>query len=225
MHVPANALLFAIIFGCLAQPRPLAAKVQGWAVGAWLPRLGLPALGCAILWVAWVRLPGEYWGEEARKALRDGLLPQSLALVEKSLRFGHENPEVYFYRGEAYRAMGRAQTIRVLRRAPFAEAVKAFDAALAIFPQDENAWIRRAQALDGLQRFEDAETAYLTAIALDPNLGALYAYYAAHLRRLGRNEEAQEQLGIAQHLNVQSFERILVDPLDVHRLRLPEAGE
>jgi tetratricopeptide (TPR) repeat protein len=226
MHIPSNALLFSIIFGCLAQPRAVAPEQPApWGAGALLPRLVLPAIALWMLGIALCRFPGEYWTEETRKALRDHKFQSVPALAGKAVKYDPKNPDAYFYQGEAFRILASAQRIRTLRRAPFEQAVAFYDSSLRAFPQDENIWVRRGQALDGLQRFAEAENSFLTAIRLDPNLGALYGYYAAHLRRVGREEEAQVQLDRAAQLKTQKLDRILSDPQDVQRVPPPAPAE
>jgi tetratricopeptide (TPR) repeat protein len=225
MHIPSNALLFSIIFGCLAQPRAVAPEqARPWGAGAIVPRIVLPALAVWMLAIAFSRLPGEYWTEETRKALRDRKIQRVPTLAAKAARYDSTNPDAYFYQGEAYRIMGSSQKIRTLRRGPFEQAVAAYDAALRLFPQDENLWVRRGQALDGLQRYAEAETSFLTAIRLDPNLGALYWYYAAHLRLVGREDEVETQVAKAIELKSGNLSRILPDPEDVQRLPAPAAA-
>jgi O-antigen ligase len=226
MHIPSNALLFSIIFGCLAQPRPVAPEqARPWGPGAVVPRVVLPAIALWMLGIAVYRLPGEYWTEETRKALRDRKFQAVPALASKAIRYDPRNPDAYFYQGEAYRIIASAHNIRTLRRTPFEQAVVAYDTSLRAFPQDENVWVRRGQALAGLQRFADAETSFLTAIQLDTNLGALYGYYAQYLRRVGREEEAEKQLRRGAELKAVNLERILLDSHDVHRLPLPGATD
>jgi tetratricopeptide (TPR) repeat protein len=203
----------------------VAAEAKAWGAGAIVPRLVLPAVAVWMLVISVSRLPGEYWTEETRKALRDRKVPRVPALASKAIRYDSGNPEAYFYQGEAYRIIGGAQKIRTLRRTPFEQAVTAYDAALRLFPQDENVWVRRAQALDGLQRYAEAENAFLTAIQLDPNLGALRWYYAKHLRLVGREEEVERQVAKAVELKSSNLARILEDPQDVLRLPAPAAAD
>ncbi len=226
MHIPTNALLFSIIFGCLAQPRAIAPEQPvPWGAGAILPRLVLPAIALWMLGIAIVRLPGEYWTEETRKALRDHKFQSVPALAARATRYDPGNPDAYFYQGESYRILATAQRIRTLRRTPFELAILAYDASLRVFPQDENVWVRRGQALDGVQRFAEAENSFLTALRLDPNLGALYWYYAAHLRRVGREEEIDAQVAKAVALHSANLSHLLPDPQDVQHLPPPPAGE
>ena len=71
MHIPGNALLFAFIFGMLANPgveRPanfIESRVLPWG------RLLLPALGLWMIWSGLPLLPSEWCAEQARQALRD----------------------------------------------------------------------------------------------------------------------------------------------------------
>src|SRR5262249_18701969 len=82
LHIPANTLLLAAVFGILANPGvelPYTAR-RFPKVDFWL-RLSLPALA---LWMALVglrRLPSEYYGEQARIALRDDQYAESAALA------------------------------------------------------------------------------------------------------------------------------------------------
>jgi O-antigen ligase len=226
MHIPSNALLFSVIFGCLAQPRAVVPEQPvAWGLGAIVPRVVLPAIALWMLGIAVYRFPGEYLTEETRKALRDRKIQTVPALASKAIRYDPRNPDAYFYQGEAFRIIASGQRIRTLRRTPFEQAVAAYDASLRAFPQDENVWVRRAQALDGLQRFAEAENCFLTAIRLDPNLGALYGYYAAHLRLVGREDEVEIQVAKAVELKTANLSRILPDPNDVQRLPIPVAAD
>ena len=56
----------------------------------------------------------------------------------------------------------------------------AYEQGLRIFPQDENLLLRRAQVLDRLRRFDEAEASYLAAIAADPRLTVLQDFYRKH---------------------------------------------
>jgi tetratricopeptide (TPR) repeat protein len=161
----------------------------------------VPALGVYVLVVAPRRLPGEYYIEKARVALRDQLFEESLALAQKALTFEERNPNLYFYIGSARRGMARQSRDLVQRRAELEAAAQSYLAALAIFPQDENALVRLAQALAQLGHFKQAEKAYLKALEMDPNLGVLHAYYARHLAFVGREKEAEERFAHALSLD------------------------
>jgi O-antigen ligase len=208
LHIPANALVFAFIFGVLARPEcdkpaPETACVVV-AAAAW----ALPALSVVILGAGLPKLPGEYWCERARLAMRDRQFQKAIELGTRALHHQRLNPELYFYIGYSHLRLGQTLTVQSLRPPFFEAAVTHLRASLALFPQDENAWVRLGQALDGLKRFAEAEQAYLEAIRLDPNLGVLFAYYAAHLNARGRYDEAAEQLATGQKLTSENLAKI-----------------
>ena len=70
-----------------------------------------------------------------------------------------------------------------------------------IFPQDEQTLGLLARVLDSLQRYREAGLVYERAIAVDPRLARLHAYYARHLAAVGRLEEAEAQLAKAEELD------------------------
>lgn len=211
LHIPGNALTFAFIFGILASPR---AGPQGDAAAAkWsLPvRIALPALG---LWMALTGLPkwpGEYWCERARVALRDRKFDLSIELARRAIGDEPRNPDVYFHLGEAHRSLALATPGRAQKRPHFEAAIDAYRRSLAIFPRDEHVLVRLGQSLDELERFTEAREAYETAIRHDPQLGVLHAYFSRHLSRVGRSEEAKEQLDEARRLSAHSLQYIVGD--------------
>lgn len=192
LHIPGNALVFAFIFGVLASPVAVPEAPARRVHTAF--RWAIPALGIAILFAGLPKLPGEYWCEKARIALRNRDFDAAIEFAEKGIAREKRNPELYFHLGEANRALAASIRVRQQRTPYFEAAVAAYKKGLQLFPQDENLWIRLGQALDGLRAFAEAESAYLTAINLDPNLSVLYTYYSVHLELRGRTEEAQEQL-------------------------------
>jgi O-antigen ligase len=85
MHVPANAMVFAFIFGILANPgmerRPtfVDRRVTPWA------KLLAPALGVFMLWRGLPLFPSEYYAEMSRVALRDHKLLDVIKLGQKAI--------------------------------------------------------------------------------------------------------------------------------------------
>jgi O-antigen ligase len=211
LHIPANALVFAVVFSLLAGENGLTSaqpRLLHWS------RFALPALG---LWLALAGLPkirGEYWTNWARKAFNRLELNRAIAFSRKAIVAEPQNPDGYFYLGEANRGLASSLRQRTLRVPFFRESVDAFRRGLDQFPQDEETWVRYGQALDGLQDFATADTAFRTAIDLDPNLGILYAYYAAHLRLCGRFEEADVQIANARKYAIRNVAPIVERALD-----------
>jgi tetratricopeptide (TPR) repeat protein len=148
-------------------------------------------------------------------ALRNFDLDQAITFGQAALERETRNPFIYFHIGGAH--LGNALLAPDLEtgRAEYEAAVSAYLDALSIFPQDEHAVIRLAQALTGLGKFKEAEQAFLKATQLDPNLGATHVYYAAFLSEIGRQKEAEERLAIGQALSGRTDEQILFGtPLD-----------
>lgn len=219
MHIPGNALLFAFFFGILANPGTRRPEPAGaWGSPATLTRAVLPLTGIALLTGVAYRHRGEDLAEEARTALRDHHYRQCIENAQKSIEADPSNPYAYFYLGEGFRVTAGGMKIAPLRIVLFEKAIAAYRDGLQHFPQDEALWIRLGQALDGARRFDEAEEAYQAAIRNDPQLGVIYAYYAAHLHLVGRPGEAkaasqkarkldphtQHQVGMAE---VRSIER------------------
>jgi O-antigen ligase len=234
MHIPGNALLFAFIFGMLANPgieRP-----PSFVTGRLLPwgRLLLPALGVWMIWAGLPLLPSEWCAEQSRIALRDNKYIDSIDYANLGLgrfdeygrppvldparapfwsawfggidsmvrRFGPNprNPDLYFYLGEANRALGSRMPLFILKRRYYDAAVAAFHDGLSVFPQDENALVRLAQSLDGLRQYNAAEQVYQECFRVDPHLATMRAYYATHLLDQGKTSEAAAAVQIQHEL-------------------------
>jgi len=216
MHIPGNALMFAFIFGLMANPGIDRQEQEGLAPGlAGIFRFALPLLGLWLLISGFPKLPAEYFAEQARVALRDKDYPKALSDAnkamggeippeetgwpERALRiFGGDklNPNLYFYCGEANRITGfTARNIAfnnyMLKRMRLGAAVDFYQRGVLVFPQDENMLVRLGQTLDVLKRYDEAEDVFQEAIRLDPNLSFIYAYYGAHLKAMGRLEESK----------------------------------
>ena len=71
MHIPGNALLFAFIFGIVANPG--VERASSFVAGRIVPwgRVVLPALGGWMIWAGLPLLPSEWCAEQSREALRD----------------------------------------------------------------------------------------------------------------------------------------------------------
>jgi len=192
LHIPGHALIFAFIFGIMANP----GSVTDGAPAKWpfLLRWALPVIALTLLLFAFPKFAGAYWAEMARVALRDDDVELALKYAAEAQQFEDRNPELYFHLGTAYRRAALADEDREAKVAHLNSSVQAYLAALAIFPQDENAMVRLAQVLGSLGRFKDAEKFYQGALALDPKLGRIHAYYARHLALVGRDKEAENRL-------------------------------
>jgi tetratricopeptide (TPR) repeat protein len=217
MHIPGNALIFAFLFGIVANPafssEPSKVLDLGFMPAA---KLLLPVLGGFMLWNGCRLIPSEYCAEVSRSALRDhnyvqainyaklglqspdfpaaavpeGEKPTLLDLALARTGGNARNPLLYFYLGEANRGLAARMPSRFMQLLNFEKADVAFQAGLKVFPQDESMLIREGEVLDGLRRFAAAEAIYQKALDVDPNLGTVHEYYENHLRAEGKAAEA-----------------------------------
>ncbi len=220
MHIPGNAMIFAFLFGVMANPameRPPAFvdRLIPWT------KVLLPALGVFMLWRSLPLLPSEYCSEMARRALRSEdfmgaiqyarkgiggtvgdfapvaramLVPETPEILDKFLSKtggNPNNPDLYFYIGEANRVLAVRMLNPYMKRRYYGAAATAFAAGLKVFPQEESMLVRYGQSLDGMGRFSDAEGAYQEALKWDPKLDAIHQYYESHLAAEGKKAEAE----------------------------------
>lgn len=193
LHIPANALLLASVGGMLANPSvEIDAPPGPVALGLrqLVPRLTLVAAGLWLAVVALPKLPGEWYAEESRVARRDGRWLEAANLARLGLGFEKQNPNLYFSLAES--DWEQSQHIRnpAIARSFADAAVAPYREALALFPEDARAWLKLAWTLSMLGRVDEADAAFASALAWDPNNGALQTYYGHHLRTLGKTELA-----------------------------------
>jgi len=200
-HIPANTLLAAFLFGILARPirvaGPEAPGCEGW--GRWL-RWFAPIAGAAMAVLVWWRMPGEYFAERARVALRNKQYPESQKFAESGLAYDQNNPDLFYYLGEATRGRAYEDSELFIQLALWETSAEAFEEGLLLFPQDTRLLLKFGEALDTLRRFQEAESIFQRAIANDPNFGNVYAYYGSHWLAQGRLTEARAYFSKALEL-------------------------
>jgi hypothetical protein len=169
LHIPANVLLLAFVFGILAnsgaqwEPElpPADAAVVLW-------RLALPIIAIVLL-VQGTRLwLGEYFTERSRTALRDDRPAVSISYALEGLKHEKGNPNLYFYLARARMLQGSAMANPRAAGSFYRAALAAAAAGHALAPRDETFLVELAFADDALQRFGEAEWRYSQARALDP---------------------------------------------------------
>lgn len=206
LHIPVNALLLAWVCGILANPgRDLAAGSAGSGAGRdkltrLLPRLALPALGASLLVAAWLFLPGEYFAESARVALRDGEYLRSVNAARAGVEVAVDDPNLYYYLGESRLLQAGSVENSIAAHSFYEGAVEAFAAGHALFPQDTRINLRLGLALDEMSDYAAAERVFEETLRWDPNSGRVWTYYAAHLQRQGFTEAARSAYGRAVQL-------------------------
>jgi O-antigen ligase len=185
LHIPANVLLLALVFGILANSGPPhraeagcpTIRLVGW-------RLISPALGLIILIQCARLLPGEYFTEKARTSLRDDDPPSAALYAQRGLESEHNNPYLYQYLGSAFFEEGDdLMTDPPARTSSYKAAITAFEQAQVLAPQDKTFPLALGSLYDLLGRFDEAEWIFDKALALDPKSIPTRQCYDAHLKR------------------------------------------
>jgi len=184
LHIPANALLMAFVFGIITNPgiqfdnsdRKSGSSIIFWKL--------LLAVAAAILLVqVWRFAPGEYFAEKARISLRDNRYFSAVAFASEGLKHEKEDPNLFYYLGRAKTLAGDAQANPEAKRSFYEAALGAFEMARKLVPLDEVYVLELAFTYDALTRFEEAEWMYNEALGLDPKSTSAKLYYTTHLDR------------------------------------------
>jgi tetratricopeptide (TPR) repeat protein len=193
LHIPANALLLAFVFGTLANPGIMMPRITetGERITHYL-KLALPALGVWIAVAGLPSLPAEYFAEQARQAFREERYKDTVDLAAIGLTGDPRNPYLHLYQGQAQSSLGETSTNLDAARRDFAAAVESFRKGIKLYPQDQWMLIGLASSLDGLGQFAEARTVYEEAIKWNPSSAPIHLYFATHLRLAGRFDEAEQ---------------------------------
>jgi O-antigen ligase len=197
LHIPANTFLLAFVFGTLANTgRNLHAGEDlppaRFRLLDLLPRLALPGLGLWIIVAGLPRLPGEYYCEQARIALRNKDYLVALHEAELGLAHEHQNPDLYFYLGEARQSIaGDHPDNDPLARSFRQAAIEPYRAALSLYPEDSPVLLRLGEVLTRLHDFGAADAVFQQALKWDPHSATVYTYDGFFLQRAGRSAEAK----------------------------------
>ena len=181
LHMPANALLLALVFGLVANPCMQPASEIPRPAGSPLPRVATIALAVVLLLQCARLLPGEYYGERARTALLDEDPSMTVALAKKALVYEQENPNVFFYLGRALVALGHQKGHTEERPSLHQGALTAFEKARRLVPLDGTYPLEMALVYDEMGRFAEAEQMFNIARSRDPRSIGIVQRYEAHL--------------------------------------------
>ena len=185
LHIPANVLLLAFVFGILANPgNQRQGDVSTTAnTRAWLWRLLLPAIGVIAAIQCVCLLPGEYFAEQARTSLRDKHAGTAIRFALRGLETEHNNPNLYDYLGSAQIERGDARSKPEERAWYYRRALEPFENARRLAPLDESFALELGYTYDALGRFAEAEWMYNEALRLDPKSISTKGHYEEHLER------------------------------------------
>jgi O-antigen ligase len=182
LHIPANVLLLAFVFGILAnagleresestRPRPRFT----------LARVALP-LVALLLAAGCVRcLPAEYCAECARVALRDERHVAAMLWAKRAIARDRQNPKTWFYLGESRVRRAEGVASPAVQASFERAALSPFQEALALAPADETFLIALGRIYDSLGRFPEADWMFGRALRWDPRSDVARKSYAAHL--------------------------------------------
>ena len=213
LHIPANACVMAFVFGILANSGiHLSSSPQdssSTSAAKWLSsaRIIPAALGLWLMIVALPKWPGEFYRDKAKRLLSDWRIldssefaTQAEVVARKGLRYDSKNPELYFFLGEAQVLLADFAASPAEQTRLNEESVASFKSALQLSPRDVRYVLSLASSLDALGRFDEAETALLFAIKLDPKSGKTHSAYAAHFHVQKKLAEAEAEYEVALKL-------------------------
>ena len=225
VHIPANALHIALIFGMIATrpARPDDPPARGWA---WGPLVLVPILGVWMIASGTPKVPGEFFVEKARARLVEGKIGEALKHTEQALKWGTRNPEVHYYIGEADRLLCGQFASPPAQAALIGAAHRAYSNGLALFPQDVRLVLMTAWTLQRLGRFDEAAVLLARAAELDPNSGTVWAYHALHRKHSRKPAEALAFYEKAYQLgcNIPDVMAVLGEQLDPQALQKAAAA-
>ncbi len=193
LHIPANALLLAFVFGLVANPgikySSHSSESPRPAVDI-VPQIAIALLGIILLLQCTRLFLGEYYAEHARTALLDENPSAAIAFANKALIHEKQNPDIYFYLGRALTAVAH-QKNRPAERAPLYEgALAAFEEATRLAPLDGTYPTELACTYDEIGRFAEAEQQYAIARSRDPRSTAISQLYQFHLESWQKDGKA-----------------------------------
>ena len=184
LHIPANALLLAFVFGIIANPGVRGANEPAPpGKGHLFGRMVVPALGVIVLIQCARLLPGEYYAERARTALRDEQLGSAIRYSLQGLAHERHNPDLFAYLGRARLGVGYDMVDPAAQASFYRAAIDAFENASRIAPLEQTFPLTLGLLYDLLGRFEEAEKVLQRALELDPRSVYVPQYYRAHQER------------------------------------------
>ena len=181
LHIPANALLLAFVFGVLAHPGLKANSEIALLPVSLVPRLATVVLAVILLFQSARLFPGEYYAERARLALEDGDPTKAISFAKEALLHERQNPTIYFYLGRASIARAYEKGRTEAPTSFFEEALAAFGEGHRLAPLDETYPVDLAFTYDAMGRFAEAEWMYGVARSRDPRSLTISQLYRAHL--------------------------------------------
>ena len=191
LHIPANALLLAFVFGMLANAggREESDREKAKVSTLWWQWLA-PVLGLVLAVQSYRLLPGEYFAERARTAQRDDRAEAAMALASRGLMTEKQNPNLYQYLASAEFARCDAISDQQERVQCYQSPLDALEKARALAPEDRTILVQLALGYDAVGRYPQAEWAFYEARKWDPKSIYLNEVYKFHLNQWRAQAEA-----------------------------------
>jgi len=211
LHMPANLLTAAAIFGLLATPGEGRDAADYTRDLGWPPflRLALPVLGLLILVRVVPTAPAEYFAARTRTILADAhhsTAPEPdeemIRLAQRGLQSNPRNPDLHFALGEAQSSLGDLATDPPAKKKFYEQAIESYTTALAYAPGDVHLILALGAALDELERFSESESLFERALELDPKGAATHLTVGMHYVFAGKFAEAEAQFNLAKKLRM-----------------------
>lgn len=208
LHMPANVLTLAAVFGLLATPGEGPDGASEDEEPGWPPflRLALPALGILIAIRILPTAQAEYYAERTRALLRDwhrALSPELNQQMEGFARLGlmsdPHNPELYAAIAESQSAQGDLASESAAKEKFHAGTVEYYRKAHEAAPGNVGYVVGLISALDSAGRSTEADSLVERALQLDPNGGGTHTVIAHHLLSEGKLDEAAAEYQLAIH--------------------------
>ncbi len=194
LHIPANAILLAFVCAIIANPGASRTAQQLPRPLTSIPRVVTALVGVILLIQCSRLLPGEYYAERARTALRDESPATAIFYAEQSLRYERRNPELLLYMGQAMVASAHQSPDAEQRMGFYQAAVTALKEATRLAPLDGTYPLSLAFTYDEMGLFEDAERTFEVARARDPRSLAVAQLYQAHIEERERTAAVERSL-------------------------------
>jgi O-antigen ligase len=214
LHIPANTLFVAFLFGIFANPDGDAIQERpNWF---WLRALA-PVTAAVLLYFAVPLIEPEYHSERSRIALRDRHYEAAVEEANRAIAGDPQNADTYYYRGEAQHYLALSDPDPADQYRLHMAAAEDFARGLELFPQDLRLLLKIGRTLDNLGRYAEAEPYFERAIRADPNFGNVYAYYGVHWQLQRQWPKAEEFYLKARSLGEYEISKVGLEELQAVR--------
>ncbi|MGF1656214.1 MAG: O-antigen ligase family protein [Verrucomicrobiales bacterium] len=202
LHIAANAMLMAVVFGILANPGwtrealgDSPTKSEDKRRGTWVMGLSrilvvLGALG--ILAFVGRFAYSEYHRERGRLELKFGSPTLASLHARQALEHDPGHAGAALTLGDARREIALSVSNPAAQVAMLRGSVRALEQGIEVYPFDIELVLSLALSLDLLGDYEKSFELHQRAEELDPNLGLAHAYRGLHFHRQGKFDEAED---------------------------------